>query len=249
MIIERCGIPGRCGTPRPDACRHEAGRHEACRHFGPSSDPHGQVPGRHAAPPWDHAGADRPADGSGQPRAKVFMGDSRVSTGHVGSVSISLMRHKSWGSHQFAAQPNLLRARDAPAVVPEPEVTQWANGADESWCISPPLGPGMPPGRRQKSQEFTTENTYDSPVTSKRDHYGFAPGASQMSCYALRGAWVVTARQCRERGNNSASGYCWRHCQQGCPAIPLGTTAWQGRPAVQQCKPRGLTRSLTRGHG
>ena len=73
------------------------------------------------------------------PRTKVLPGDSRVFTGHVKPVSISLMRHKSWRLHKLASQPNLLSARGTPAVALEPEVTQLANGADESWCTATDL--------------------------------------------------------------------------------------------------------------
>lgn len=72
-------------------------------------------------------------DGSGQPHTKALTGDSRISAGQVGLLSINLMRHKSGGPHQRVSMPNLLPARRAPAVAPEPEVTQSANGADESW--------------------------------------------------------------------------------------------------------------------
>src|SRR5579859_7901452 len=111
------------------------------------------------------------------------------------------------------------------------------------------LDPRMTTARRQKPHGFITENTYDSPVTSSRDHYEFAPRARQMSCYPRRGACVVKVRQCRERDTSSASWHCWWRRRQGCPAVPLGTTAWHGRPAAEQCRPHGPFRLLTRGHG
>jgi hypothetical protein len=83
-------------------------------------------------------GASRRGAGSGQPGMKASTRDSRVFTGRVDHVSISLMRDKGPGWRQLFSQPDLL-VDDAPAAAFESQVTQLVNGADGSWCTSAAL--------------------------------------------------------------------------------------------------------------